>query len=133
MQTATRAYYAGEDEEVVVASLLHDLGELTSPINHGEIAAAALRPVVSPTTAWTLAHHEMFQFYHYAHAYNISDADGPRRRYAGEPAYAAIIIQIQFQRSWTGVSGYRTSLTPFGKSAHTDSWAGNKLKACKTA
>ena len=40
LQTATRAYQNGEDEESVVCCLLRDIGELLSPSNHGEIPAA---------------------------------------------------------------------------------------------
>ena len=67
LQTAERAYAAGEDEEIVVAALLHDIGEVDIPVAHGEIAAALLRPHVSPDTTWLLEHHEVFQFAHYAH------------------------------------------------------------------
>ena len=63
--TATRAYHAGEDEEVVVAALLHDIGEVLSGTNHGEIAAAVLRPYVSPKNYWVLANHEIFQAFFY--------------------------------------------------------------------
>lgn len=48
--------------------LLHDIGELMSPSNHGEVAAGLLRPYISPANAWTLANHEVFQgFYYYHH------------------------------------------------------------------
>jgi len=39
LQTATRAFRDGQEDEVVVAALLHDIGELLSPSNHGEFAA----------------------------------------------------------------------------------------------
>jgi len=68
IQTATRAYRDGADEETVVCCLLHDIGELMSPSNHGEVAAGLLRPYISPANAWTLANHEVFQgFYYYHH------------------------------------------------------------------
>eukprot|EP00516_Mucochytrium_quahogii_P008439 CAMPEP_0203758764 /NCGR_PEP_ID=MMETSP0098-20131031/11596_1 /ASSEMBLY_ACC=CAM_ASM_000208 /TAXON_ID=96639 /ORGANISM=" , Strain NY0313808BC1" /LENGTH=695 /DNA_ID=CAMNT_0050651345 /DNA_START=245 /DNA_END=2329 /DNA_ORIENTATION=- len=65
LQTATRCFRDGCDEEVVVAGLLHDVGELLSPSNHGEVAASLLRPFVSPQVSWMLAHHEVFQMYYY--------------------------------------------------------------------
>eukprot|EP00756_Hemistasia_phaeocysticola_P001493 Hpha_TRINITY_DN11054_c0_g1::TRINITY_DN11054_c0_g1_i1::g.92987::m.92987 len=67
LQTATRCLRDGCSEEVVVAGLLHDLGELLSPSNHGEFTAALLRPFVSPHVSWMLEHHEVFQMYYYAH------------------------------------------------------------------
>ena len=68
LQTASRCLEAACDEEVVVAALLHDIGELLTPPNHGEIAAALLRPYVSPHVSWMLAHHEVFQmkYYHFS-------------------------------------------------------------------
>ena len=47
LQAATRAYRDDADEEMVVAALLHDIGDLLSPHNHSELAAAVLRPYVS--------------------------------------------------------------------------------------
>ena len=46
VQTATRAEREGADEEVIVASLLHDVGKLISVPNHPMIAAEILRPYV---------------------------------------------------------------------------------------
>ena len=50
---------------VQVVALLHDIGEIWSPINHGEIAASILRPYISPENYWILMHHEIFQAYLY--------------------------------------------------------------------
>ncbi len=47
LQTATRALRAGECEEIVVASLVHDIGDVLSPENHAELSAAVLRPDVA--------------------------------------------------------------------------------------
>ncbi len=57
LQTATRALRDGADEELVVAALLHDLGDALAPHNHGEFAAAILRPYVSDRTWWIVQHH----------------------------------------------------------------------------
>lgn len=65
LQTATRAHDAGEPEDLIVAALLHDVGELMSATNHGDIAAALLAPYVEPAITWMLAHHEIFQMYYY--------------------------------------------------------------------
>ncbi len=67
LQTATRAYQNGEDEETVVCCLLHDVGEMLSPSNHGEIPAAILKPYISKKWYWILANHEVFQGYYYYH------------------------------------------------------------------
>src|SRR5262245_48460311 len=42
LQTATRAFRDGEDDEMVVAALLHDIGDTLAPDNHSQFAAAAL-------------------------------------------------------------------------------------------
>jgi len=68
LQTATRAHRAGATDEVVACALLHDVGELLSPSNHGDVAAGILRPYISRAMWWTLAHHEVFQgLYYYEH------------------------------------------------------------------
>jgi len=64
---------SAEDEEMVVVALLHDIGETLSPINHGEVAASVLRPVISPQNYWILIHHEIFQFYYYGEATGAKD------------------------------------------------------------
>lgn len=70
LQSATRAYRAGEDEEMVVAALLHDIGDLLSPASHSEMSAAVLRPYVSERVHWIIKHHGLFQSYYYAHHYD---------------------------------------------------------------
>ncbi|MGR3913299.1 MAG: HD domain-containing protein [Gammaproteobacteria bacterium] len=67
LQSATRAHRAGENEEMVVAALLHDLGDALAPLAHGEMAAAILKPYVSARTYWIVKHHGVFQMYYYAH------------------------------------------------------------------
>ena len=44
LQAATRAYKNGESEEMVVATLLHDLGDELAPMNHSQYAAAEIKP-----------------------------------------------------------------------------------------
>ena len=67
LQSATRAEAAGEPEEMVVAALLHDIGDGLAPLSHSEMAAAILRPFVSERTHWIVAHHGLFQTFYYAH------------------------------------------------------------------
>ena len=67
LQTATRAYKDNAEEEMVVAALLHDIGDELAPLNHAEYAAAVLKPYVSEKTHWIVANHGIFQMYYYAH------------------------------------------------------------------
>ena len=46
LQTATLAEAAGADQEVIVASLCHDIGKVVSVFGHPDIAAAILAPYV---------------------------------------------------------------------------------------
>ena len=47
LQSATRALNDGADEEMIVATLLHDIGDELAPLNHSEYAASVLKPYVS--------------------------------------------------------------------------------------
>ena len=67
LQSATRAFKAGESEEMVVATLLHDIGDELAPMNHSEYAATILKPYVSEKTHWIIEKHGEFQAYYYAH------------------------------------------------------------------
>ena len=44
LQTATRALKDKASDEMVVAALLHDIGDELAPLNHSEYAAAVLKP-----------------------------------------------------------------------------------------
>ena len=67
LQSATRAHKNGESEEMVVACLLHDIGDELAPMNHSEYAASILKPYVSEKTHWIIEKHGEFQMYYYAH------------------------------------------------------------------
>ena len=67
LQTATRAFKDKAEEEMVVAALLHDIGDELAPLNHSEYAAAVLKPYVSKKTHWIMLKHGEFQMYYYAH------------------------------------------------------------------
>ena len=67
LQSATRAYKNKESEEMVVACLLHDIGDELAPLNHSEYAATVLKPYVSEKTHWIIEKHGEFQMYYYAH------------------------------------------------------------------
>ena len=67
LQSATLALRDEASEEMVVAALLHDLGDELAPENHSEFAAAVLRPYVSERTYNVIKYHGLFQSYYYAH------------------------------------------------------------------
>jgi|TARA_B110000003_G_scaffold270821_1_gene303924 predicted HD phosphohydrolase len=67
LQTATRAFNDKASEEMVVAALLHDIGDELAPLNHGEYAATVLKPYVSEKTHWIIEKHGEFQMYYYGH------------------------------------------------------------------
>ncbi|MGR3616447.1 MAG: HD domain-containing protein [Paracoccaceae bacterium] len=86
LQSATRAYEDGADDEIIVAALVHDTGDLLSPYNHGELSAAMMKPYVSEKTYWILKHHCVFQGYYYNHHYG-GDRNA-RDKYRDSPYYA---------------------------------------------
>ena len=67
LQTATRAERSGADQEVVVASLCHDIGKAISVPNHPAIAAEILKPYVREDVYWMILAHQDFQGRHYYH------------------------------------------------------------------
>ena len=67
LQAATRAFKNKESDEMVVATLLHDIGDDLAPMNHSQYAASILRPYVSEKTYWIILHHGLFQTYYSAH------------------------------------------------------------------
>ena len=67
LQTATRAWRDGRDEEYVVCALLHDIGDTLGSFNHFDIAAAILKPFVSDANLWMVQHHGIFQGYYFFH------------------------------------------------------------------
>jgi predicted HD phosphohydrolase len=62
------------------------VGELFTPSNHGEVAAALLAPYVPERISWILAHHEVFQMKYYGEAAGLNP-DG-RERWADSPHFA---------------------------------------------
>ncbi len=98
-QTATRAMRDGADEELVVCALFHDIGETLGPLNHGEVAAAILKPFISEENYWVLAHHPIFQTYFYARHLGLDP--NARERYKASPYYQAC---VDFTTNWDEVS-----------------------------
>ena len=56
VQTATRAERDGKDDEYIVCALIHDVGDILTPHNHPDLAAAILKPFVSEANHWMVQH-----------------------------------------------------------------------------
>ena len=95
LQSATRALQDKAEEEMVVATLLHDIGDELAPLNHSEYAAAVLKPYVSEKTHWIIEKHGQFQMYYYAH--HLSGNRNQRDRYNGHKYYQDT---INFCKNW---------------------------------
>jgi predicted HD phosphohydrolase len=89
LQAATRALRDGADDEMVLAALVHDIGDELAPYNHSEMAAAILRPYVRPEVAWIVEHHGLFQNYYYVH--HLGGDRNARDRLRDHPWYAACV------------------------------------------
>lgn len=85
LQTATRALRDGADEDMVVLSLLHDIGQNIAPVTHGEFCAAMLKQFLSDDYLWLLSYHTVFQRYHRFN-HPTSDRMG-REKFRGHPAF----------------------------------------------
>jgi predicted HD phosphohydrolase len=75
LQSATRAENDGADIEMVIAALVHDIGDELAPENHSQMAASILRPYVRAEVTWVVEMHGLFQMQFYAHHYG-KDATG---------------------------------------------------------
>jgi predicted HD phosphohydrolase len=85
LQTAARAERAGRDDAYVLCALLHDIGDTLGAFNHADVAAAILKPFVSPELQWMVEHHAEFQGYYFFHHLGL-DRD-VRERYRDEPTF----------------------------------------------
>ncbi|RFO95543.1 peptidase [Rhodoferax lacus] len=75
LQSASRAEDDGADIEMIVAALVHDLGDELAPENHSQFAADILKPYVRAEVTWVVEMHGLFQMQYYAHHYG-KPADG---------------------------------------------------------
>ena len=99
LQTATRAERDGADEEVVFASLMHDVGKAVSVPNHPEIAAAIIRSYVRSDLYHMIRTHQDFQGRHY---YEFLGQDpNARDQYRGAPWYG---LAERFADEWDQTS-----------------------------
>jgi predicted HD phosphohydrolase len=106
LQTATRAERAGADDQLVIASLCHDIGKAVSVPNHGAIAAEILKPYVRPDVYWMILTHQDFQGRHYYHYLGMDPQ--AREQYRDNPAFS---LGERFADEWDQVAfdpGYDT-------------------------
>lgn len=61
LQTATRAFHDGRDDEYVVCALFHDVAGGVSPEYHASIAATLLRPYINDDNWWMVHEHALYQ------------------------------------------------------------------------
>ena len=99
LQTATRALKEKASDEMIVAALLHDIGDELAPNNHAEFAATILKPYVSEKTAWIVEKHGIFQMYYYAHHLGFNKNE--RDKYKGHKYYPAT---AEFCEKWDQIS-----------------------------
>ncbi len=95
LQTATRAFHDKASEDMIVASLFHDIGDELAPLNHAEYAAAVLKPYVSEKTHWIIEKHGIFQTYYYAH--HLGGDNLKRDKFKGHKYYNDA---INFCENW---------------------------------
>ena len=67
LQTATMAKRAGAEDEMVLISLIHDMGKVVNVPNHGQICAEIIKPYVSDDAYNIIRTHQDFQGEHYYH------------------------------------------------------------------
>ena len=99
LQTATLAERAGVDDEMVVASLCHDIGKAVSVPNHPKIAAEILKSYVSDDVYNVIRVHQDFQGRHYYHHFG-GDPDA-REQYRGESWFD---LAAQFADEWDQIA-----------------------------
>jgi predicted HD phosphohydrolase len=99
LQTATLAERDGADDELVVASLCHDIGKAVSVPNHPAIAAAILESYVRPDVHWAILVHQDFQGRHY-YGHFGGDPDA-REQYRGHEGFA---LAEHFADDWDQIA-----------------------------
>ena len=93
---------------MVVAALLHDIGDEFAPMNHSQYAAAVLRPYVSEKTHWIVEKHGLFQTYYSAE--HLGGDKNARETYKDDDDLGAIIKDKQ-----TLLNAITAAIGPSGK------------------
>jgi predicted HD phosphohydrolase len=89
LQGATRAYREGADDDWIVATLVHDIGDGLAPQNHDRFAAEMLRPFVREEVTWVVEHHGAFQMIYYAQHYGWNQHE--RDKYRDSPYFQSCV------------------------------------------
>lgn len=113
LQTASRAEADGADIELIVAALVHDLGDDFAPFNHSQLAASIIRPYVRAEVTWIIEMHGLFQMQFYANHLDLP-TDG-HLAYKDHPWFDAC---TRFCRDWD-----QTSFDPAYKSKPLEHFA----------
>ena len=95
LQTATMAKRAGAEDEMILISLIHDMGKVVNVPNHGQICAEIIKPYVSDDAYHIIRTHQDFQGEHYYHY--MGKPQDLRKQYEGESWYAKA---IEFTDEW---------------------------------
>lgn len=95
LQTATMARRAGAEDEMILISLIHDIGKVISVPNHGQIAAEMIKPYVSEDAYHVIRTHQDFQGEHY-YQYMGKPQD-LRKQFVNESWYAKA---VEFTDEW---------------------------------
>ena len=98
LQTASLAEAAGADQQMIVASLCHDIGKLISVFGHPDIAAAILRPYVRDDVFQVIRVHQDFQGRHYYQ--HFGGDTNLRERHRDQPWYP---LAERFADEWDQV------------------------------
>ena len=85
LQTATMARRANASDEMVLISLIHDIGKVRNVTNQAQICAEIIKPYVSDDAYHIIRTHQDFQGEHYYH-YQGKPRD-LRNQYKDEPWY----------------------------------------------
>ncbi len=89
LQGATRAYREGADDDWIVATLVHDIGDGLAPQNHDRFAAEMVRPFVREEVTWVVEHHGAFQMVYYAQHYGWNQHE--RDKYRDSPYFQTCV------------------------------------------
>ena len=95
LQTATMARRVGADDEMVLLSLVHDIGKVINVPNHGQIAAEIIKPYISEDAYHIIRTHQDFQGEHY-YQYMGKPQD-LRNQYKDESWYSKA---VEFTDEW---------------------------------
>ena len=86
---------AGADDEMILISLIHDIGKVINVPNHGQIAAEMIKPYVSEDAYHIIRTHQDFQGEHYYHY--MGKPQDLRKQYVDESWYKKA---IEFTDEW---------------------------------